>query len=429
MGNEIRFPFLFSKRNSVSLIKLFAIDISPLKRNREFRFLFFGQLVSFWGTVITNVALSFQIYEMTKSTAYVGILGVIQLVPLSISGFIGGAVADRLDRKRIIVVSEILLAVASLLYAFLAVWSGSKIWMIFAVAAFTSFLSGFHRPALEATTPRLVTSEEIPAVGALSGVRGTTGMIFGPALAGIILSSMGLVWTYLIDAATFVVSICCVLLIRKQFQLEREAHEQSTFTQIRDGLRYAWERPLLLGTYFVDMASMTFAFPYPLYPELATKFGNTQALGILYAAAAVGSFIASITSGWITSVRRHGKTIALAAAGWCIGIIFAGFSSSLWTIFIWLAAAGFADMVSAMFRSTVWNQTIPDSVRGRLAGVEMLSYLSGPMLGGTLMGFAASSVGTSRAMMVGGCIGIAIIVVMVLWLKEFWKYEAKRREQ
>ena len=410
----------------MSVLKYFTLDISPLRKNRDYRLLFFGQLVSVLGTMITHVAIQYQIYQRTNSTAAVGLLGVIQLLPLSISGFIGGAVADKYDRKKIIVIAESLLALSSAGLFVTAIVPSTPVYTLYFIAAFASFLGGFHQPALSALTPRIIEPDEIPAVSALSGLRGTTGMIVGPSLAGIILASLGLEWTYGIDAASFGVSITSVLFIRKKFQAERTHAAQSTIAQIKEGMHYAWKRPVLIGTYCVDIVSMMCAFPFPLFPAIAQQYGGARAMGMLFSASAVGSFIASISSGWIADVKRHGRTIALAAIGWCVGIALAGISNQLWLVLFFLALAGFSDMISAMFRQIVWNQTIPDTVRGRMAGVEMLSYLSGPMLGGTLIGFAAEGVGTSTAMIAGGVIGVAGILSLLFWLKPFWQYAAER---
>lgn len=411
----------------MNLLKIFTLDISPLRKNRDYRLLFFGQLIAVMGAMITHVAIQYQIYQRTGSTATVGLLGIIQLVPLFISGFIGGAAADTYDRKKIIIAAEFLQALASMGLFITAVIPSTPVVVIYGIAAFSSFLGGFHQPALSAMTPRIIEPEDIPAVSALSSMRGVTGMIVGPALTGIILGSLGLEWTYGIDVTTNAISIVCILLIRKKFQTERTNTKQSAISQIAEGLKYAKERPVLIGTYAVDITSMMCAFPFPLFPALAEQYGGAEALGMLFSASAVGSLLCSLTSGWIARVKRHGRTIALAAIGWCAGIAFAGFSHQLWLIVFFLALAGFSDMISAMFRQTVWNQTIPDTVRGRMAGVEMLSYLSGPMLGGTLMGFAAEAVGASNAMIAGGVIGVAGIVMLLFWLKPFWKYSSVQR--
>ncbi|NUN70659.1 MAG: MFS transporter [Bacteroidetes bacterium] len=406
----------------MTFLKNITIDITPLRRNRDFRLLFIGQFISFLGSSITTVALSYQIYTITGSTAYVGILGLFQLVPLSISGFIGGSVADRLDRKRIIVIAEVSLLLTSLALAVTAVMDHVPVAALFGIAAVSSFVSGFHRPALDALTPRVIGHDEIPAASALSGFRGTTAMILGPSIAGVILASAGLVFTYLLDALSFAVSILTVLLIRKQFQGERDEEGGFSFSHIADGLRYAWSRKELLGTYFVDMMSMTTTYPYPLFPAIAAGYGSVTVLGSLHASVAVGSFAATLTSGWIRDVQRHGKAITLAATGWCAGILCAGLSGPLWLMLFFFGVAGFADMLSGMFRSIIWNQTIPDAIRGRMVGIEMISYMSGPLLGGTLIGFAAAASDSGTALSAGGAVGIAGILLLVLWLRQFWQY-------
>ncbi|MFA6468872.1 MAG: MFS transporter [Bacteroidota bacterium] len=408
----------------MSFFKNITIDITPLRRNRDFRLLYIGQFISFLGSSITAVALSYQIYTLTKSTAFVGILGLFQLLPLSISGFIGGSFADRFDRKKIIIISEILLTVTSLSLVVTAMMDSVSVWILFGIAAIAAFVGGFHRPALDALTPRVIEHDEIPAASALSGFRGTTAMIIGPSIAGMILASFGLMFTYLLDAVSFAVSISMVVLIKRNFQLDRTEDEVNEFSMshLAEGLRYAWSRKELLGTYFVDIMSMTSTYPYPLFPAIASSFGSVKVLGSLHASVAVGAFIATITSGWVKRISRHGKAITIAAIGWCIGIIAAGYAGNLWLMLFFLGCAGFADMISGIFRSIIWNQTIPDSIRGRMVGIEMISYMSGPLLGGTLIGFFAAATDTQTAMSIGGSIGVAGILVLVMWLRLFWKY-------
>ncbi len=403
-----------------------TLDITPLKRNRDYRLLFIGQFISFLGSSITAVALSYQIYTVTQSTAYVGLLGLFQLIPLSISGFIGGSVADTFDRKKIIIISEIVLTMTSLSLFVTALLPNISVWILFTIAAVASFVNGFHRPALDALTPRVIEHDEIPAASALSGFRGTTAMILGPSLAGIILASLGLFYTYLIDAVTFVISIGTVLFIKRKFQLERSEENEFSLGHIAEGLRYAWSRKELLGTYFIDMMSMTTTYPYPLFPALAAAYGGVKVLGTLHASIAVGAFLATLSSGWTKNIFRHGKAITLAATGWCFGILAAGLSGNLWLMIFFLGFAGFADMLSGIFRSIIWNQTIPDSIRGRMVGIEMLSYMSGPLVGGTLIGFLAASTGENVAMSIGGSIGLVGIFALILWLQQFWKYQPKK---
>ncbi|MFZ4621753.1 MAG: MFS transporter [Bacteroidota bacterium] len=401
-----------------------TIDITPLKKNRDFRLLFIGQFISFLGSSITSVALSYQIYTVTGSTAYVGLLGMFQLIPLTFSGFIGGSVADRFDRKKIIIISESVLTMTSLALVATALMENVSVWMLFSIAAVAAFAGGFHRPALDALTPRVIEKEEIPAASALSGFRGTTAMILGPSIAGIILASFGLFYTYLIDALSFLVSITTIIMIKRQFQLEREESEEFSLAHIVEGLRYAWSRKELLGTYFVDMMSMTTTYPYPLFPAIAATYGSISVLGSLHASIAVGSFVATITSGWIKKIDRHGKAITFAALGWCVGIAAAGLAGNLWLMLFFLGMAGFSDMLCGMFRSIIWNQTIPDSIRGRMVGIEMISYMSGPLIGGTLIGFLAAATDAHTAMSSGGVVGLVGISLVVLWLKQFWRYKA-----
>ena len=267
-------------------------------------------------------------------------------------------------------------------------------------------------------------------MSALNGFRGTFATIMGPGAAGVLIASFGLSWGYAIDAFSYLAGIVALLSITNRAALEAPPAETNAKDTIQsgflDGLKYAASRPVLLGTYLVDICSMTLAYPSPLFPALAERYGGPRALGALHAAPSIGAFLATVTSGWTGPIRRHGKMITLAAAGWCLGVLGAGLAPNLMVCLAALAFAGFTDMVSAIFRSTIWNSTIPNSVRGRMAGIEMLSYMSGPLIGGTLMGTAASAFGMVTALSLGGAIGTVAVIAMGRGLLGFWKYESAK---
>lgn len=405
------------------LFKSLAVDITPLKRHRDYRLLYIGQFVSLVGSMITHTALPYQIYDITKSTVWVGAMGIVQLIPLVISGFWGGALADRLDRRKVILVSEFFLAALCFLLVVLTYQKVQSAVLLLVLSGVMATLTGIHRPALTALTPKLVSPEDIPAVSSLSGLNGTIAMIAGPSIGGFLIAAGGLEFTYLIDALSFVVSIVCLYKIRSRPAPEQTAGA-SAFSSIREGLSYALSRPVLWGSYLVDIIAMTLVFPNPLYPAMSEFYGGPKYLGPLFAATSVGAFIASATSAWTMKVGRHGLAICLAAMGWCAAMIGFGLASNYVLALFFLGLAGFSDMISAVFRNTLWNQTIPDSFRGRLASVEMLSYLFGPLLGSTLMGLAAAKVGPGNAVVTGGSVGFALLLICLFSLKIFINYKA-----
>jgi MFS family permease len=396
------------------------LDLSPLKNNKEFRYLYFGQFVSLFGTMMSHVAVPYQIYELTKSTLAVGLLGVAQLVPLLITAFIGGALSDVMDRKKLLMRCEIGLAAACLVLAGNALLFSPQIWLIYVVAGLMSALNGLHRPSLDAMAPRLVSHHEIQASSVLFMFKSTCGMIGGPAVAGLCIAQFGVAWTYALDFFTFFVSIIALSFIRSK--APGKDGEKPSLKSIKEAFSYALKRQELLGTYIIDFVAMVFAMPNALFPALAALYSNTKMLGWLYAAPAVGALFITLFSGWTKKVRRHGVAVAGAALFWGIAIICFGFSHQVWLVLFFLALAGAADAVSGIFRTTIWNETIPDKIRGRMASLEMVSYMSGPLLGNAQVGFMASIAGLHQAIMLGGILCVSGVILSVIFLPHFWRY-------
>jgi MFS family permease len=396
------------------------LDLSPLRRHHDFRRVFAGQLVSAFGSFLTYVALPVQIYDLTHSSAAVGMLGTAQLVPLAVTALWGGALADALDRRRLLLWSEALLLAGSLALALNSVLPHPSVVLLFVAAAFMSAVNGFHRPALESLTPHLVDAADLPAVSALTSLRQNSAAIAGPALAGVCIATLGLPFTYGLDAATFAFSL--VALSGIQSLPPAEDAQPAGLSTILEGLRYAVSRPELMGTYIVDIVAMTFAMPMAVFPALAAQWGGAHAAGYLYSAMSVGSLIVTIFSGWTHQVRRRGAAVILAAGLWGIAIVGLGFATSLPVAVACLACAGAADMVSGLFRMTIWNETIPSQLRGRMAGIEQLSYMSGPLLGNARAGFMAERFGLARSITWGGLACVGLVAACVPVLPAFWRY-------
>ncbi len=402
------------------------IDIGPLRHNTAFRRLFASQFISGLGTMVSYVAVPWQVYELTRSNALVGLLGLVQLVPVVACGLLGGAVADRVDRKRLLMGSEALMAlcVAGLLANSLL--AAPNLVVIYALVALLQGASGFHRPALEALTQKVARPEEFAAVAALSSLRGTVAMVAGPALAGLLLAGWGTVGAYLFDFVTFAAALFFLARVpRASIGPVPNAQERPhLLADLKEGLRFAWARPELMGTYIVDIVAMAFAFPIALFPAMAVAYGHTESVGWLLSAMSVGALVIGLFSGWAGKVRRHGRAVVIAAAVWALGIVALGFAPSLWLALACLALAGAADMVSGVFRGTIWNETIPNTLRGRLAGIEMISYLTGPLIGNVRAGFMADAWGVSAAIWVGGLVCLAGVIATGFWLPRFWAYRS-----
>jgi len=400
----------------------FVVDFGPLRRHRDFRLLWLGQAVSFLGSMVTFVAIPYQAYALSHSSLVVGLLSAAELVPLVVMALFGGALADAIDRRKLVLIAEALLAVASAALLVNALLPGPRLWVLFVVGAAMAGLDGLQRPPLDALLPRLVDKDEIVAAGALSSLRMTVGMIAGPALGGVLIAAFGLASAFGFDIATFAVSLAALALMRA-VPPPSDAPAPS-LRGIAEGLRYAAGRQELLGTYAVDVVAMFFGMPMALFPALAHKFGGAGVLGMLYAAPSVGSFIASGTSGWAPRVRRHGAAVCLAAVGWGVGITALGFAPDVVIALVALTVAGYCDMISGLFRGAIWNQTIPDRLRGRLAGIEQISYSTGPLLGNVEAGAVAAFAGLRVAIASGGILCVAGVGVAVVLLPKFWRYRA-----
>ena len=401
------------------------LNLSPLRKHRDYRLLYTGQLVSMFGSMITYVAVPYQVFELTHSSFTVGMLGAAQLVPLLVFALLGGSYADAMDRRRLLIVSEIIMAGGSMALAINGMLPHSSVALIFVVSAAMSATNGFHRPALDAITPRLVNREDLTAVSALNFLRFSVSAIGGPALGGVCMANLGYPVTYMIDVLSFLVSLAALAAIRKMPQGDRTS--RPGIQSIVEGLRYALSRPELIGTYVVDIVAMTFAMPMALFPAMAVVWGGAKAAGWLYSAMSFGSLFTTVFSGWTSKVYRHGAAVVIAAAIWALAIVFVGVSRSLPIAVLCLAVAGAADSVSGVFRSTIWNETIPSDLRGRLAGVEMISYLSGPLLGNARAGWVASISSITTSVVSGGLTCFVGVLLCIPLLPAFWQYRSDRR--
>jgi MFS family permease len=402
------------------------LDITPL-RGREFRLLFLGQLISFFGSMITFVALPFQMYDLTGSTLAVGALGACEFVPIVTVALVSGALADAFDRRLLVLVSE--LGSAAVMAALLAnsLLDDPHVWVLFVCA---TVLAGFYallRPPLDALVPRVVPRDQMKAAMALEWVRGNVGMIAGPALGGVLIAAFGVTLTFGIDFATFLISLGFLAAMRASPPAPDA--EPPSLRSIAEGLRYARSRPELMGTYLVDINAMFFGMPQALFPAIAASYGGAEVLGLMFAAPAAGSIVIALFSGWTRQVHRHGRAVALAACGWGLAIIGFGFADALWLALLFLALAGGMDAISGLFRSVIWNETIPDRLRGRLAGVEMISYTAGPTLGNFEAGAVASFAGVRVSIVSGGVMCVVGTGVLLALLPAFWRYDARHRVQ
>ncbi len=404
----------------------FVIDITPLKKYPDFRNLWTAGLISYLGSMITYVALPFQLKEITHSYLAVGVLGVIEIVPLIIFGLYGGVLADAVDRKKMIWATEAgaLLIVLGLLVN--SVLPDPKTFIIYVSAALFAVVDGLQRPSMGAILPRLVNHEDLPAASNLLTLRWQFGFIIGPTLGGIIFSTFSISVGYIFDIATYLVSLIFLAKIRRV--LPSTDAEKPSLAALFEGVRYAFSRQDLMATYVIDLAAMFFAMPNALFPFWADLLHAPWALGLFYAAGIAGAIAVTLTSGWTKSYRFHGKAVILAALGWGVAIALSGLTHSLLLVLICLAVAGASDQVSALFRNTIWNQTIPDELRGRLAGIELLSYSVGPLAGQLRAASVAAATSLSFSVTSGGLICVLVVAILAIFLPKFRKYDVETNE-
>ncbi|MFT3929492.1 MAG: MFS transporter [Spongiibacteraceae bacterium] len=398
------------------------IDITPLKKYRDFRLLFAGQLISQLGSMVSYMAVPYQVYELTKSNALVGMLGVVQFVPVVIFGLLGGTYADRINRRKLILICELVLSLCVGLLLLNSLQAQPSVPAIFILVAIMQSVVGFHRPSMEALTQKMVEPRDYAAVGALSSFRYSVSAIGGPLLGGVLIAAFSLKGAFLFDFLSFLGALICVALMSRV--PDPEPSDKSPLADAKAGIKFALSKPELIGTYVIDIVAMIFAFPVALFPAMAERWGGAHAAGILFSAMAIGSLIATLFSGWSSRVQHHGRVVVIAAALWGVFIIGAGFADTLWLAVACLIFAGGVDMVSALFRGIIWNHSVPNEMRGRLSGIEMISYMTGPLLGNARAGWVAAHSSVSFSLWSGGAICLLGVIMTSLLLPKFWRYRA-----
>lgn len=396
------------------------IDLSPLRISRDYRLLFFGQLISAFGTAMSFVIIPVQVYQLTGSTLLVGLLSVAEFVLILLLAFVGGAYADFIDKRRMLRLTEIGQTLVTATLVVNAALALPQVWLLFVCAALHAGLVALQRPSFESLMQKIVPLELMSSVSALNSLRWNVTTILGPSLAGIVVARYGASTAYSIDLITFVASLTAVFLIRAA-PAPTQIEERPTLKSVVEGLQYAWRRKEILGTYLIDMNAMFFGMPTALFPAMASKFG-AETVGFFYAAPSVGALVATLTSGWAKKINRHGLFVAIAAALWGVAIIFFGLAQNLYLALFCLALAGAFDMISGVFRMTIWSQTIPHHLRGRLAGLEMISYTSGPKLGDAEAGIVATLFSVRTSIVSGGILCVVGTAVISALIPQFIRY-------
>jgi MFS family permease len=406
-----------------SAIRAIAVDADLLRRRRELRMLMTGQGVSLLGSQVTLVAIPVQMYQLTHDSFAVGLIGATQFVPILALALVGGALADAFDRRRLIIGSELGSLAVVIALALNASLDDPHTWVLYVASALLAGFMAILRPPLDAMVPRLVERRELAAASALYGSVRNAASLGGPAVAGLLLALAGTPATYTLDAATFLVSLAALTMMRTP-PPPADA-DRPSLRGVVEGVRFARSQPVLVGTYLVDINAMFFAVPDALFPAYAATHGGPGIAGLLYAAPSAGALALSLSSGWTRHVARHGRAVVVAAAGWGAAIVVFGVAGPLWLALAALFAAGAADAVSSIFRAVIWNETVPDHMRGRLAGMEMISYTSGPTLGNVEAGFAATKIGLRGSIVLGGVLCIAGSLAIAAALPALWRHESE----
>jgi MFS family permease len=407
-------------------MKNLAIDLTPIRKYRDFRYLWTSGLISNLGSMITYVAIPFQVKEITNSYLAVGISGLVELIPLIVFGLYGGVLADAVDRKKMIWLTEAAAGILSLILLLNALSADPNLYLIYIVGAAFAAVNGLHGPSADAILPRVVGHKDIPSATALMSLRRQFGIIVGPTIGGLLIASSGVSLAFAVDIGTYVISLVLLLRVRK-VPPSHEA-EKPSLAALWEGVAYARSRQDLKGTYIIDLAAMFLAMPIALFPFWVDQVKAPWALGLFYSAGTVGALVVTLTSGWTRTYRFHGRAFMWAAAGWGAAIALAGATDYLFVVLFFLAVAGGADMVSVLFRGAIWNQTIPDHLRGRLAGIELLSYTIGPLIGQLRAASMASATTLTISVTSGGISCLIFVGILAIFFPKLRKYDVQTDE-
>ncbi len=382
------------------------VDTTPLRVSPDFRRLWIGQAVSFFGTTITMAALPYQVFHETGSSLDVGLLGLAQLGPLLLLSLIGGALADSFDKRRILLIVNSVSLVCSAVLALNASLPHPHVWLLFVVGAASSGSFALTYPVTRSLLPLLVVEELRPAAFALQSTYGTFGMMVGPAIGGLIIGAFGVSTAYAVDVTTFLIALGVFMGLSPAPPML--APGSARVSSILDGLRFLRGQSVMMSIFGLDLLAMVFGMPRALFPALSQRLGGGATLyGLLLSSVAAGAFLASLFSGWTGRIRHQGRAVLWAVAFWGGAIAIAGLVREPVVVLVMFACAGGADMISGVFRSTIAMSVTPDDMRGRVSGVEIAVYAGGPVLGDVEAGLVGGLAGVPFAIVSGGLACVA----------------------
>ncbi|MEH1098117.1 MFS transporter [Micromonospora sp. CPCC 205561] len=413
-------------------LRRFAIDLRPLAVP-AYRRMWLGNGIAMFGIQLTAVAVPVEMYALTGSSLWVGLIGIAAFVPLLVFGLWGGAVADAHDRRKVLLVTAAVLWAATFGLVVQAALGIGSPGLLLALVAVQSVAFAVSSPTRNAILPRLVPAELVPAATTLNFTTYTAASVFGPLVAGLIFAwwgtDLGLPIAYAADAVLYTVAVWATAKL-PAMPPEPDPDAAATprragLASIVDGLRYLATTPVLLLSFVIDLIAMVLAMPRALFPEIAeSRFGGGAAVGWLYSAIAAGAMLGGLTSGWIGRLRRQGLVLVAAVVGWGLAVAAAGLAGQLWLMVLLLAVAGAADLVSAVLRQSMLLVYAPDRMRGRLMGVNTVVIAGGPRLGDLRAGAVAAGFGGGVAWVGGGLLSAALAVLLAVAFPVLLRYRA-----
>jgi MFS family permease len=406
-----------------------VLDPAPLRHDRDYRLLWTGQAISATGRLITQVVLPYQIYVLTGDLLAVGLLSIVQLIPILVFSLGGGAVADAVDRRRLLLLTQVGLMVCSFGLVLLALLPAPPLAALYAVAFLSAGLGSIDQPARASSIPRLVPPERLPAAISLNQAVFNASAIVGPAIGGIVLATAGIAAAYVLDVVTYLAAIVALLLMHPIPPAPGFA--RASIGSIVEGLRFAVSRRALLATFLVDLNAMVFGSPRALFPALALDvfMVGPAGVGFMASAAGVGAFVAALFSGWTGRVARPGRAVLIAVAVWGLGII--GFGLAVFSFplaLLCLAIAAGADVISAVLRSSMLQVLTPDGLRGRVSSIHILVVTGGPRIGDVEATAVASVIGPAGSVVAGGVLTLVGLGLIHLAMPEFGRLELRLDE-
>ena len=414
-------------RKPLSKLRGMTFDATPLRESRDLRLLFAGQAINIVGSQVRMVTIAYLVYVISHSNLLVGLISLAQFVPAMVFSLVGGALADVVDRRRLLIITQVLLATASGMLTLAAFVGTPQLWYIFVIVSAAAGVGAFDQPTRRAVVPRLASREQLANAQAINSIILQLGFVLGPAIAGAALAAFGTGPTLLIDTTTFGASLLSLLFMAPMPRLPSEVAAKRGLAAIIEGLAFLKDRQVLLSTFLIDVNAMFFGGPKALFPALAlTVFKvGPRGLGLLYAAPGAGAFAAACMSGWVGRVRYQGRAVVIAVCVWGTAIAAFGLlTRAFWLALLMLAIAFAADEYSAIFRATILQLAVPDRLRGRLSSVHFMVVMGGPQLGNFEAGAVAALTSVEFSVVSGGLAALAGAVLVGLAIPVFMRYDA-----